>query len=69
MEAESPTITLVLVDETSLRTRQNTYYNLHIYDDKFIVSVMIMIVILSQWGHTREKANKGIGYCSNEMLE
>jgi sRNA-binding regulator protein Hfq len=82
METQSPTFTLILAYETSLRTRQNTVIFIFIvigtsqlrgdvnsYDDKYIVSIMTMIVALSQWRNTREKANKGIGHCSNEMLE
>jgi len=71
MEAQSPKFTLVLAYETSLRTSQNTIIFIFIvigisqlrsdvnsYDDKYIVSIMTMIVALSQQRNTREKANK-----------
>jgi hypothetical protein len=82
METQSPTFTLVLAYETSLRTCQYTIIFIFIvigtsqlrsdinsYYDKYIVSIMTMIVAMSQWRNTRENANKGIGHCSNEMLE
>jgi len=76
MEAQGPTFTLVLAYETSLRTSQNTIIftfivigtsqlrsDVNSYDDKYIVSIMTMILALSQQRNTREKANKRVGHC------